>query len=207
MRPGPLFRSLIVALLAGSALAGCARRVAVAPGPDPAVAQGGVYVAAPAAYSADWSKSYTLDSGDRLRVSVFGQDGISNTYLVDVAGHVNVALIGPVQARGLTTLQLAQAIADRLRNGYVREPHVSVEVETYRPFYILGEVNAPGQYSYVANMTVETAVAIAGGFTPRGEQSAARLTRSVHGQSFLGKVPINTPVQPGDTINVAERWF
>jgi polysaccharide export outer membrane protein len=112
-----------------------------------------------------------------------------------------------VQARGLTTLQLAQAIADRLRNGYVREPHVSVEVETYRPFYILGEVNAPGQYPYVANMTVETAVAIAGGFTPRGEQNAARLTRSVHGQSFLGKVPINTPVQPGDTINVAERWF
>ncbi|NWG22916.1 MAG: polysaccharide export protein [Pseudorhodoplanes sp.] len=207
MRPCPLFRSLIVALLAGSALAGCARRVAVAPGAEPAAAQGGAYVAAPAAYSADWSKSYTLDSGDRLRVSVFGQDGISNTYLVDVAGHMNVALIGPVQARGLTTLQLAQAIADRLRNGYVREPHVSVEVETYRPFYILGEVNAPGQYPYVANMTVETAVAIAGGFTPRGEQSAARLTRNVHGQSFAGKVPINTPVQPGDTINVAERWF
>ena len=110
---------------------------------------------------------YTLDSGDRLRIMVFGQEGLSNIYIVDVSGKIAMPLIGAVSARGLTSTQLARAIADRLRQGFVREPHVAVEVEIYRPFFILGEVIAPGQYPYVPNMTVETAVAIAGGFTPR----------------------------------------
>ena len=93
---------------------------------------------------------------------VFGQDGLTNTYIVDAAGKITMPLIGVVSARGCTTTQLARAIADRLRNGFVREPHVAIEVETYRPFFILGEVLAPGQYPYVPNMTVETAIAIAG---------------------------------------------
>ena len=121
---------------------------------------------------------YTLDSGDRLRVVVFGQDGLSNTYIVDATGKITLPLIGPVSARGCTTTQLARVIADRLRNGFVREPHVAIEVETYRPFFILGEVLAPGQYPYVPNMTVETAVAIAGGFTPRAFRYDAAVSRS-----------------------------
>ena len=107
------------------------------------------------------------DAGDRLRVVVFGQDGITNTYVVDAGGKVNLPLIGALSARGLTNQQLAAAITSRLKQGYVREPHVSVEVETYRPFFILGEVTTPGQYPYVANLTAEMAVAIAGGFAPR----------------------------------------
>jgi polysaccharide biosynthesis/export protein len=107
---------------------------------------------------------YTLDSGDRLRIVVFGQEGLSNTYIVDVSGKISMPLIGAVSARGCTTNELARLIADRLRQGFIREPHVSIEVEVYRPFFILGEVTAPGLYPYVPNMTVETAVAIAGGF-------------------------------------------
>jgi len=150
---------------------------------------------------------YTLDSGDRLRIVVFGQDGLSNTYIVDVSGKITMPLIGAVSARGCTTTQLARAIGDRLRNGYVREPHVAIEVETYRPFFILGEVLAPGQYPYVPNMTVETAIAIAGGFTPRAYRYDFDISRSYTGVTSRQKVPLIAPVRPGDTITVSERWF
>ncbi|MGE3148921.1 MAG: polysaccharide biosynthesis/export family protein, partial [Pseudorhodoplanes sp.] len=127
---------------------------------------------------------YALDTGDRLRVQVFGQEGLTNSYVVDAAGNVNLSLIGAVPARGYTTQDLSVAIADRLRNGFIREPHVTVEVEAYRPFFILGEVTAPGQYPYVANMTVETAVAIAGGYSPRAKKSAVQITRQQNGQAM-----------------------
>jgi polysaccharide export outer membrane protein len=150
---------------------------------------------------------YTLDAGDRLRIVVFGQDGLSNTYIVDVTGKITMPLIGPVSARGCTTTQLAHVIAHRLRNGYVREPHVAIEVEAYRPFFILGEVIAPGQYPYVPNMTVETAVAIAGGFGPRAFRYDVQVSRSSEGVTSRQSVPLIAPVRPGDTITVAERWF
>src|SRR5262249_56531360 len=103
--------------------------------------------------------AYMLASGDKLRVVVFGQDGLSNAYSVDAAGNITMPLIGAVYAREHTTAALSRAIGDKLRNGYIREPHVAVEIEAYRPFFILGEVTAPGQYPYVANMTVATAIA------------------------------------------------
>jgi polysaccharide export outer membrane protein len=179
-----------------------------------AAPRGGPYVPAPApasnyAYAAlsPAAPAYTLDSGDKLRVVVFGQDGITNSYTVDAGGNVNLPLIGTVPARGISTQQLAKSIADRLRQGYVREPHVTVEVETYRPFFILGEVTNPGQYPYVANMTVETAVAIAGGFGARASKKTVELTRNSTAQRMRGSVPLNYPLQPGDTIVVKERWF
>jgi polysaccharide biosynthesis/export protein len=150
---------------------------------------------------------YTLDSGDKLRVVVFGQDGLSNTYIVDASGKITMPLIGPVSARFCTTTQLARTIADRLRNGFVREPHVAIEVETYRPFFILGEVLAPGQYPFVPNMTVETAVAIAGGFTPRAYRYDFAISHSSMGVTARQKVPLIAPVRPGDTVTVSERWF
>jgi polysaccharide export outer membrane protein len=150
---------------------------------------------------------YLLDSGDRLRVVVFGQDGVTNSYAVDANGSIAMPLIGAVPARGLTTQQLGADIAARLRQGYIREPHVAIEIEIYRPFFILGEVTYPGQYPYVANMTVETAVAIAGGFSPRAKRSEVNMTRPYGGQIARGTVPPYTPVRPGDTITVTERWF
>jgi len=176
---------------------------AAAPVGGPYVAPQNAYASAPAGYAPD----YTLDSGDKLRVVVFGQDGITNSYTVDAGGNVNLPLIGTVPARGATTQQLSQAITARLKQGYVREPHVSVEVEAYRPFFILGEVTTPGQYPYVANMTAETAIAIAGGFAPRASKGKVQVTRNAPGQQFNGEVPLNFPLRPGDTVVVKERWF
>ena len=117
----------------------------------------------------------------------------------------------PAEARNIYSAawrkQLAAAIAARLKQGFVREPHVSVEVEAYRPFFILGEVTNPGQYPYVANMTIETAVAIAGGFAPRALKTKVELTRNAPGQQIKGDVPLGYPLRPGDTVVVKERWF
>jgi Polysaccharide biosynthesis/export protein/SLBB domain len=150
---------------------------------------------------------YLLDSGDRLRIVVFGQDGLTNSYLVDASGHIAMPLIGSVMAKGITSDQLSARIAEKLREGYIREPHVAVEIEAYRPFFILGEVTAPGQYPFIANMTAETAVAIAGGFAPRAVRQSVVLNRTVNGQVVRMTVPMTYPLRPGDTINVQERWF
>ena len=150
---------------------------------------------------------YTLASGDKLRVIVFGQDNLSNVYPVDGSGHISMPLIGTVPARGLTTRDLEQEIGAKLRNGYLREPQVTVDVDTYRPFFILGEVVTSGQYAYVNGMTVQTAVAIAGGFSPRAYQYAADLTRQYRGVPYTASVPIIAPVRPGDTIVIRERFF
>jgi len=150
---------------------------------------------------------YTLDSGDRLRIVVFGQDGLSNSYVVGASGNIDMPLIGPVAAHGATTDELAKRIAARLRQGFIREPHIAVEVEAYRPFFILGEVTQPGQYPYVANMTIETAVAIAGGFSPRAFRQSVILNRVIDGQQVRAQVPVTYPLRPGDTVNVQERWF
>lgn len=158
-----------------------------------------------AAVAAD--EPYTLDSGDKLRIVVFGQDALSNTYQVDANGTVAMPLIGILQARGLTTAQLSSTIAAKLRTSFIRDPSVAVEIETYRPFFILGEVTYPGQYPYVANMTVENAIAIAGGFTPRATRSKVTLTRKVQGVPTRFALPLNYPLRPGDTIAVGERWF
>jgi polysaccharide export outer membrane protein len=150
---------------------------------------------------------YTLDSGDKLRIVVFGQDALSNNYTVDAEGQVSLPLIGAVSARGLTTAQLSGAIAGRLKQSYIREPSVAVEVEVYRPFFVLGEVTYPGQYPYVPNMTVENAIAIAGGFTPRAYKDRITVTRKVQGVPARYSLPPRYPIRPGDTLEIAERWF
>jgi polysaccharide export outer membrane protein len=150
--------------------------------------------------------TYRLGSGDQLRVIVFGQDNLSRLYNVDSSGSVALPLIGPIRARGLTPAQLANDIAHELKQKYVKDPKVSVEVETYRPFFILGEVNKR-QYPYVNAMTVEAAVAIAEGYTERAKQRMVRLTRKFGGVMSTVMVPPDYPVQPGDTIYVMERFF
>ncbi len=153
------------------------------------------------------AKPYTLGSGDRLRIIVFGQDALSNTYAVDAAGHISMPLIGIVSATGMTTAALEKSVEAKLRSGFLRDPKVSVEVEAFRPFFILGEVTVAGQYPFVSGMTVQTAVAIAGGFTPRGYQASADVTRTIDGKAYTAPVPITQPVQPGDTIVIRERFF
>src|SRR5436305_11584694 len=170
-------------------------------------------VAAPAVYAAPvplpvaYDAAYRLDAGDRLRIVIYGQEGLTNTYSIDAGGSITVPLIGSVPARGRTPAGLAAEITARLRNGYIREPSVAVEIEAYRPFFILGEVAAPGQYPYVPNMSVESAVAIAGGFSPRARRDRVTLTHTDAGGSVRAVVPMGTPINPGDTVLVGERWF
>jgi polysaccharide export outer membrane protein len=161
----------------------------------------------PDVLQASLAQPYTLNAGDKLRVIVFGQDALSNVYAVDGAGRISMPLIGAVETRGQTTTSLERIIEGRLRAGFLREPKVSVEVDTYRPFFILGEVTTSGQYPYVNGMTIQTAVAIAGGFAPRAARHYAEVTRVVNGDLLTVNVPITTPIRPGDTILVRERFF
>jgi polysaccharide biosynthesis/export protein len=187
-----MHRFLIVMLLFSVALAGCS-------------GARGARNALPAYNSAI---PYVLDTGDRIKVVVFGQESLSTTYPVDGAGNISMPLIGAVPARGITAPLLAQSIEQRLKVGYIRDPRVTAEVEVYRPFYILGEVTSAGQFSYVNNMTVQSAVAIAGGFSPRADQKTVEITRKMpDGSSVTGTAGLGTPVRPGDTIRVRERWF
>jgi polysaccharide export outer membrane protein len=172
--------------------------------PRQAYAQGpAAYAALPVAYDT----AYRLDAGDKLRVVVFGQEGLTNSYAIDAGGSITMPLIGAVPARGRTPAGLAAEITGRLRRGYIRDPSVAVEIEAYRPFFILGEVAAPGQYPYVPNMSVESAVAIAGGFSPRARRDRVTLTHTDPSGSARVVVPLGTLLGPGDTVLVGERWF
>jgi polysaccharide export outer membrane protein len=211
-------------MLAALALSGCMRGAAPVAAIQPqsdldSMAYGGTfstaprqaYAQAPVAYAAAMpmasDTAYRLDAGDRLRVVVYGQEGLTNTYAIDAAGAITLPLIGSVPARGKTPAGLAADITAKLRNGFIRDPSVAVEIEAYRPFFILGEVLAPGQYPYVPNMSVESAVAIAGGFSPRAQRDRVTLTHSDSSGSMRVVVPLGTGLSPGDTILIGERWF
>lgn len=153
------------------------------------------------------SQPYTMDAGDVLRITVFDQEDLTNTYSVDKAGYISFPLVGAVAAKGQTPTQIENNIASGLRRGFLRDPDVSVEIDTYRPFFIMGEVGTAGQYTYVPGMTVQKAIAIAGGFTSRAEQQNADITRTVEGDIMTGRVAISDPILPGDTIYVRERLF
>ncbi|WP_213735629.1 polysaccharide biosynthesis/export family protein [Bradyrhizobium sp. dw_411] len=181
------------------------RRAYAQPQPAQYAPPQAAYAAAPMPVAYD--SSYRLDAGDRLRVVVYGQEGLTNTYAIDAGGSITMPLIGSVPARGRTPAGLAAEITGRLRNGYIREPSVAVEIESYRPFFILGEVAAPGQYPYVPNMSVESAVAIAGGFSPRAKRDQVTLTHTDSSGSTRYVVPLGTAISPGDTVLVGERWF
>lgn len=150
---------------------------------------------------------YRLDSGDQVRVIVFGQEELSGEYTVNDSGTISVPLIGTVDARGRTTAELEQEVAGLLAAGLLVNPSVSVEVQAFRPFFILGEVNDPGQYPYVAGMSVLTAVAIGGGFTFRAEEETMTITRTTGDGVAEGRAARDTLVQPGDVVYVYERFF
>ena len=150
---------------------------------------------------------YVLGTGDKLRIFVYGQPNLSRIYAVDQAGDVPFPLIGNVRARGRTSTELAHAIRARLARDFVRDPFVTVDVAQNRPFFILGEVRLPGQYPYVSGMTVETAVAIAGGYTERASERRFRITRRFDGLVDQIEAPSDYALQPGDTVYVFERFF
>jgi polysaccharide export outer membrane protein len=165
------------------------------------------YRPAPAAFHEVIDQPYLLGAGDRIRVTVFEQADLSNTYSVDQSGYIAFPLVGAVAARGYSTQQIEAEIAKKLRQGYLRDPDVSVEIDRYRPIFVMGEVGAAGQYSYVPGMTVHKAVAVAGGFSPRANQANVDITRDINGKVMTGRVLTSDPLLPGDTIYVRERLF
>lgn len=162
---------------------------------------------APAAQAPDDIAAYTLGSGDKIRVTVFGHEDLSGEFEVDGSGNVSLPLIRNVKAEGLTVRQLEQTIAERLSPDYLLNPSVSVEVLNYRPFYIYGEVTKPGSYPFVNGMTVVNAVAMAGGFTYRARTGSVRITRGNEPNRKQLTADKDTPVLPGDVIEVPERYF
>jgi polysaccharide export outer membrane protein len=150
---------------------------------------------------------YHLGAGDKLRVIVFGEDTLSGEFVVSSAGTVELPLIGAVSASGLTIAQFQAAVEKALRDGYLKDPRVSAEVENYRPFFILGEVQKPGQYPYTASLTVMNAVATAQGFTYRADTRHVFIKHLNDPGEHKVLLTTTTPVEPGDTIRIPERFF
>lgn len=161
----------------------------------------------PATYEVDTKGPYQLDSGDVVRVLVYGDDALSKDFKVDDSGTLALPLVGAIPVRGLTTEMAANRISSALANGFMRSPNVSVEVSIYRPFFIQGEVKTAGQFTYVYGMTVRAAISTAGGYTDTADRTSALVYRR-HGHEMVKtKVGLDFPVYPGDTIVVAERWI
>lgn len=152
---------------------------------------------------------YQLGPGDKLRITVFGETDLTGEYSVTGGGDVSFPLIGNVPAVGKTVEQVQEAIRTRLASGYVQDPRVSAEVTVYRPFYILGEVTKPGQYPYTVGLTVQQAVATAGGYSYRANKHVIFLKQEQDKAERKIAIDPGQPlaIQPGDTIRIAERFF
>jgi protein involved in polysaccharide export with SLBB domain len=152
--------------------------------------------------------SNKLGPNDRLRITVFGQPTLTGEYTLDGDGVLAFPLIGNVPANGVTTSQLQQAIAAKLKPDYMVNPNVSAEVITRRPFYVIGEVQKPGNYPYVSDMTALNAIAIAGGFTRRARKNDFYIRRlDKDGKVVRIEANVGTVLQAGDTLEVRERLF
>lgn len=150
--------------------------------------------------------AYVLGAGDKLRLIVYGEQDLSGEFDVTGTGKVSLPLIGQVQAAGLTLEQFEKEVGGKLSQGYLTSPKVSAEVLNYRPFYIIGEVEKPGQYPYTSDMTVLNAVAVAGGFTYRANTGTVYITRG-KGSETQYQASQQVKVLPGDIVRVPERFF
>ena len=164
-------------------------------------------IATPTRDTSQAAPDYPLGPGDKLRMITFGEESLTGTFIVGAKGQVSLPLIGEVQAGGHTTREVTAEVTRLLADGFLKDPRVSIEVTDYRPFYILGEVNKPGLYPYVNGLTVDAAVATAGGFTYRA--NTHKVFIKTEPGSLERKMPLSgdTPVHPGDTVRIAERYF
>lgn len=149
----------------------------------------------------------SLEAGDKVRLTVFGEDKLSGEYEIDPGGYLSLPLAGTLRASGQTKIVLEQTIATKLRSNYLKDPKVTVDVVSFRPIYVLGEVQKPGEYSYRSGLNVMSALAVAGGSTYRASQTNVMIQR--FGQSGLKEYALDpsVPVFPGDVIRLPERYF
>ena len=156
--------------------------------------------------SASAQSGYRLGAGDKLKVTVFGEEDASGEYEIDATGTISARLIGRVNVKGMTVSEVEQALIDQYRSrGFFRNPRISIELVNLRPFFILGEVEKRGSYPYVNGLTIAQAVAIAGGYTYRASRS--RITIQRVGAPKEEPATEDTPVFPGDIVRVPERFF
>jgi len=164
---------------------------------------------APAAASTVPDAEYRLAPGDKIRVNVFGEETLSGDFAITSAGNLTFPLVGNVPASGKTVEQLQDAVRTQLADGYIRDPKVSIQVVSFRPYYILGEVNRPGEYPASTGLTLEQAVAAAGGYTYRANTRSALMKRATDTSErpveVRGKDAI--VIRAGDTIRIRERHF
>jgi polysaccharide export outer membrane protein len=153
------------------------------------------------------SSDYRLGPNDRTRIIVFGQPTLTGEFQLDGNGMLSYPLIGNVDARGMTPSELQQTIAQRLDKDWVHNPSVSVEVSSRRPFYVVGEVQKPGSYPYVTDMSVLNAIATAGGQTYRANMADFYIKRKQDGRVVRVQATQESLLQPGDTVVVRERYF
>ena len=161
----------------------------------------------PSAQTASAPYQYRLGSGDKVQITTFGEPTLSGSFDVSGAGMVALPLVGEVKAGGLTSVEFGRAVEAAFRDGFLKDPKVSVEVVGYRPFYILGEVGRPGQYPYISGLTVLNAVATANGFTYRADTHHVFIKRAAETVEHRVDLTTVTAVEPGDTIRIKERYF
>ena len=152
-------------------------------------------------------EDYQLGVADKVRVIVFNEPTLSGEFVVGANGMLSFPLVGDIAASGLTSGQVARAIEARLRDGYVLKPSVSIDVLTFRPFYILGEVNKPGEYPYSSGLTVDAAVAMAQGYTYRADKKRAIILHKGDTRAERLELTPDLRVTPGDTIRIGERHW
>jgi len=162
---------------------------------------------APGGGEAPALREYRISPGDKIRVTVFGHADVSGEVEVNAAGAISVPLIGDVKAADRTVAQIQGEIAERLDRDYIVKPRVTVEILSYRPFFILGQVTKPGSYPYASGLDVRQAVAIGGGFTRRARTDTVVITRETDRGRESFDAPQDAPVLPGDTIEVDRRLF
>ncbi len=150
---------------------------------------------------------YRLGAGDKVRVLVYNEQDLSGEFEVDGTGQISLPLIGTLKVSGLTVTEVERQVGNKLANGFLINPQVSLEIMNYRPFYILGEVKQPGSYDYVNGMTILNAVALAGGFTPRAQEKKIEVTRKNGDKEIKLQSAITAKVLPGDIIRIPQRLF
>jgi polysaccharide biosynthesis/export protein len=153
------------------------------------------------------SQPYVLRPNDQIQLQVYNEPTVSGQYQVDGSGYLSLPLAGRVKAAGLTTVQLEGAITQHFDGGILKNPHVTVQVATYGPFYIRGEVKKPGQFPYVPGLTIGDAVALAGGYTYRANETKAYLRHAGAAKKLVLSPSSGVPVSPGDSIQIPERYF
>jgi protein involved in polysaccharide export with SLBB domain len=157
--------------------------------------------------SQDINQSYILRPGETLNIITYGEEELSGEFNIGTDGNLSFPLIGNLKAAGVTPADLGNSITKALADGFFAKPKVSVGVKNYRPVYVLGEVNKPGEYPYTADMTILAAIAKADGFTYRAQQKRVFIKRAEQPNEILTILGSNTLIFPGDIIRITERYF